>query len=179
MDGKGANDAQNMCSATMLCCSRRQIHHPDLRRVVSWGLGAGGYSSRNMGNLYEGKSTLRGIITSRFNMHTRLHTHIHTSTCNVTHLQIHYADVFWQLNIVDTSICIERNPISLQDHIKTCCTTNRKDSSTSPIPLRKVNASVSLNNQNNPRAARFQTFLQPKATSDLQQNYSKFKARTG
>lgn len=70
-----------MCNATMLCCSRTA--DPSSRSSTCHFLGAGGYSS-NTGNLYEGKPTQRGIITSRFNMHTRLHRHIHTNTCLLT-----------------------------------------------------------------------------------------------
>lgn len=147
------NDAQNMCSSTMLCCSRTA--DPSSWSSTCHFLGAGGYSS-NTGNLYEGRSTHRGIITSRFNMHTRLHTHRHTNTSPLTlrTRKIHCADVFWQLNRVCTFICAGCNQTAhYKTTLKHVTRPIRKIDSTSSFPWKKVNGSVLLDNQNIPHAA--------------------------
>lgn len=56
------------CSAALA----RQIHHPDTRRVISWGLGT---TAATRGDLYERETTRRVIITSPLTVHTRPHTH--------------------------------------------------------------------------------------------------------
>lgn len=55
------------CSAALA----RQIHHPDTRRVISWGLGN---TAATRGDLYERETTRRGIITSPFTL-DRTNTH--------------------------------------------------------------------------------------------------------
>lgn len=77
------NDAQNMCSAAMHCCSC--MTDPSSWYSTCRFLRAGEYSS-NAGDLYERETTRRGIITSpsqctHSTAHAHTQTHRYTCTC--------------------------------------------------------------------------------------------------
>lgn len=157
----------------------RQIHHSDLRRVISWGLGD---TAATQGISMKGKSTQRGIITSRFNTHTRLHTHRNRDTCplmlRTCKSTVQTSSDSWTESARPSAQGVQSN-CSLQDHIKKCYTTHLKDWFNFMIPMKKAQRKCVTGQPKQSPCSSLLNISSAKATSDLQQNYSKFKARTG
>lgn len=87
------NDARNMCSAAMLCCSCTT--DPSSWYSTCHFLRAGEYSS-NTGDLNERKTIRRGIITSPHTVHTHKHNVVHMYfKCLQTLRTVHTAFDSW------------------------------------------------------------------------------------
>lgn len=170
-----ANDAQNMCSVAMLCCS--STADPSCWYSTCHFLRAGEYSS-NTGDLYERETTRRDIITSPFNVHTRPHMHTHTNLYYTLANPAHCAHV-WQLKRVwRESACPttqDNDQFPFINTFKHVAHSTPAAFTTTPI---KQYVFVTTQPKYSPCSSLCNK-SPAKATSDLQHNYSKFKARPG
>lgn len=155
----------------------RQIHHPDTQRVISWGLG--------------NTAATRGIPRWKRGNCTQRHDPLHARSTNYTldwsktHEPAMYTSLPCKLNPPQPEKCWQPGSqlASIYKHVRFCFFLHHKRVAL-PKPNdtlgtgRKIPGVPPYGKKHSPRSSFFNAAPRA-ATSDLQHNYSKFKARSG